>query len=228
MRPHPRTRRAAVGPRAFPRWWARARGVALVGLALLGACGTYPRSLSQAEPQPGVRFVRFSQARVWPIEIELANPAHVALFRFGGEVEMLSPLVPISRLEQIYGAWLGAIDNDDVVTFRVRHPWPHPDSVPDPFDVPPPPLEAGRHDLERPFAQYVIQDLVSPLPCDYYLLIASQEAPDFEGLFDLEFTFWSRDVEEGAERIIAALGLDLEGGGWSAVLEQGICRRGGE
>ena len=211
----------------------RTRGPAAVwllvaALAVTGCTSVYPRTLSRVEPERRVRFVRFSQAQVWPVEIELTEAAHVALFVLGREVEMLHPLVPVSRLEEIYGAWLGAIDNEDVVTFRVRHPWSHPDSVPDPFDDAPPPLDAGRHDLQQPFAPYVIQDLVSPLACDYYLLIASEEAPGFDGLFDLEFTYWSRSPEEGAERIVEALGFDLERDGWSAVLEQGICRRGGE
>jgi hypothetical protein len=201
---------------------------ALALLALTACSSAYPKPLSQVEPESRVRFVSFSQAQVWPVDIELTEPAHVSLFAIGEEVEMYHPLVPVSRLEEIYGAWLGAIENEDVVAFRVRHPWPHPDSVPDPFDDAPPALDAGRHDLEQPFAPYIIQELVSPLACDYYLLIASEEAPDFDGLFDLEFTYWSRSPEEGAGRIIEALGFDPEGGGWSAVLEQGICRRGGE
>lgn len=187
------------------------------------ACGSYPKQLPETQPDEGTRFVRFSRAVVWPIEIELAKPSYVSVFLLGRTVEMQSPLVPVSKLEEIYGAWLGPIENDDLNTFRIRHPWAHPDSVPDPFVDAPPPLDAGRHELERPFAPYIIQELNSPLPCEYWVLITSDDEPDFEGLFALESARLPRSPEESAERIVQALGFDLEGGGWTAVIQQGDC-----
>jgi len=201
-------------PRAF---------AVVLSLGLLAACSVYPRSLPEVEPELGLRFVQFSQTDVWPVELELTEPAHVSLFSIGGTVEMLSPLVSVSRLEEIYGAWLGPVENDAVLTFRMRHPWPHPDSVPDPFAQAPLPLDSGRHALQEPFAPYVIQEIVNPQPCIYFLLVASSEVPDFSGLFDLEFTRWPRNPEESAERIVRALGIEPDEGGWNAILEQGVC-----
>ena len=199
------------------------RRIALVlGLAL-ASCTAYPVSITEG-PRPDPAMTNFSRNVAWPLEIELADPSYVALFTIDRTLSMQYPLVPVSRLESIYGAQVD-IENDRVVEFRSRHPWPHPDSVPDPFAVATARFEAGTHDLQRPYVPYIVQELTYPQPCSYYLLIASDTPLAINGIFDLEWNRLPRSPREIADAVTAAIGLDSDGLGWSAQMQQGRCRR---
>ncbi|HKK94494.1 MAG TPA: hypothetical protein VJ925_13750 [Longimicrobiales bacterium] len=187
------------------------------------ACSSQPMVLNPG-PEPGPRIVDFSRRVVWPVEIELPEPSYVALFSIDANLSMQYPLVPISRLERIYGAQVDIV-NDRIVEFRSRHPWPHPDSVPDPFQVPMQRLDAGRHALERPYAPYIVQDLTYPPPCSYYVLIVSDLPLDFGGVFELEWLMLPRSPQDIAGAVAESLGLEAGEPGWTAHLTQGQCRR---
>jgi hypothetical protein len=166
----------------------------------------------------------FGRTVVWPVEIELADPSYVAFFTIDDDLSMQYPLVPVSRLERIYGARVD-IDNDRILQFRSRHPWPHPDSVPDPFAVSPEPFPAGTHELQQPYAPYIVQDLTYPRPCAYFLLVASDTPLGINGIFDLEWARLPTSPRDIASAVFDALGLDPDGAGWSAQLQQGRCGR---
>lgn len=191
---------------------------------ILAGCTVYPVSLTTG-PRPDPVISDFGRTIVWPIEIELADASYIALFSIDDDLAMQYPLVPVSRLEAIYGARVD-MDNDRIVAFRTRHPWPHPDSVPDPFVVPAERIPAGSHELERPYAPYIVQDLTYPRPCDYHLLVASDTPLDLDGVFSLEWSVLPRSPREIASTVTDAMGLDPDGEGWSAQLQQGRCGRG--
>jgi hypothetical protein len=194
----------------------------LAALALAG-CTAYPVSLTPG-PRPDPVLSDFSRITVWPMEIRLADPSYFALFTIDDGLSMQYPLVPVSRLESIYGARVD-MDNDRIVEFRSRHPWPHPDSVPDPFSTPAEQLAAGVHELQRPYVPYIVQDLTFPQPCMYFLLLASDTPLNINGIFDLEWTRLPRSPREISGAVVEAVGLDPDGSGWSAQLQQGRCGR---
>ncbi len=202
---------------------SRAR-TAVAALTLgLAACTAYPVSITDG-PRPDPVMSSFSRNVVWPLEIELADASYVALFTIDDDLSMQYPLVPVSRLESIYGGQVDIV-NDRVVDFRSRHPWPHPDSVPDPFAVPGERFAAGTHDLQQPYVPYIVQELVYPHPCTYFLLVASDTPLSINGIFDLEWARLPSSPREIAQAVVEAVGLEPDGIGWSAQLQQGRCRR---
>ncbi|MDT8369545.1 MAG: hypothetical protein RQ745_10085 [Longimicrobiales bacterium] len=195
--------------------------ITLAALGVLVGCTVYPVSLTEG-PRPDPVFVDFSRTLIWPVEIELETRSWVALFSMDDLLSMEFPLVPVSRLEEIYEAHID-IHHTRVLRFRLRHPWVHPDSVPDPFLWMPPPLTAGRHELEFPYEPYIIQHPRSPLDCDYWLLVASDSPLYLKGLFELEDLRVDPSPEGRARDVLKALGLTADVPGWSATLQQGPC-----
>lgn len=195
---------------------------ALLVAALVG-CTVYPISLTPG-PRPDPVITNYSRTAVFPVDVELAVPGHLALFTIGADLSMQYPLVPVTRLESIYGAQV-AIDNTRILEFRSRHPWPHPDSVPDPFAKPTDSFAAGRHALQRPYAPWIVQDLAFDLPCTYFLLVASDTGLEIHGLLDLEQARLPRTPRDIADAVVRALGLERDDAGWSAQLDQAWCGR---